>query len=440
MIHPLYISQKEKKAAFILFVIFIPIVFFIMPGKATAQTTLKEYIDSASINNPQLITLQNQIEIFKLGKKSMKAIYSAPKGYISSDINIVPYFNNKGGLFTTNPSVNAVGYDIGITNGGLYSALFNVDFPVFSKKKTHNALFWQNQQINTLKIRKKNLLLNIDRQVTNLYFTTLGVQLSYLTQKETVRLLSEEVKIMEHLTQKGLYRLVDYELLKTTLSNDSITLKNLENTFHISILKLKSACGIADTTVSLLKTEKIRQNQVNKLSSVFIQPFINDSITAIARDRLFNNRYLPKVMLYSNAGLNAVSLNGIEKKMGVSAGIRLSYTLFDGRQKEVSKEQSLIQINKARQLKQLKSKNLIMQRKSLEKAISEARKNLEQQARLKINYKKLIKLYKIEVQKGQVPITGFLMALRNYNTLKLNYGLQEIKLYQLINEYNYWNN
>lgn len=439
MVHPLYISQKEKKRASILFLIFIPIVFFIMPGKATAQTTLKEYIDSARINNSQLITLQNQIEIFKLGKKSMKAIYSAPKGYISSDINLVPYFNNKGGLFTTNPSVNAVGYDIGITNGGLYSALFNVDFPVFSKKQTDNALFWQNQQINTLKIRKNNLLLNIDRQVTNLYFTTLGVQLSYLTQKETVRLLSEEVKIMEQLTQKGLYRLVDYELLKTTLSNDSITLKNMENTFHISILKLKSACGIADTTVSFLKTEKLSQHPVNKQLSVFVQPYVNDSTTAVARDKLFNNRYLPKVILYSNAGLNAVSLNGIEKKLGLSAGIRLLYTLFDGKQKEVSKEQRLMQIDKAKQLKQLKTKSLVMQRRSLLKAINEARKNLEQQNRLKVNYKKLIKMYQIEVQRGQVPITGFLMALRNYNTLKLSYGLQEIKLYQLINEYNYWN-
>jgi len=81
----------------------------------------------------------------------------------------------------------------------------------------------------------------------------------------------------------------------------------------------------------------------------------------------------------------------------------------------------------------------LIQRTSLLKAIAEARDNLQKQGKLKQNYQNLIALYKVEVQKGQVPVTGFLMALRNYNDLKLSYGLQKIKLYKLINEYNYWN-
>lgn len=403
------------------------------------QTHLVQYLNSARVNSPQIIRLQKQIRVLELGKESIKALYEAPKGYISSDINLTPYFNNNGILFTTNPSPNAIGYDIGITNGGLYSALMNVDIPVFARKSTQNALFWQDQKISQLKIQLKNFYFNLNRQVTGLYFTTLGIQLSYLTQQESVRLLSGEVKIMEQLTRKGLYRLVDYELLKTTLSGDSIKLQNLANAYRLQLMQLKSVCGISDSTLRLLKMEKMEISQPVKSTSSFIEPYINDSLTAIAQNRLFNNRYLPKVMLYSNAGLNAVSLNGIEKKFGLSAGIRLSYALFDGKQKQVSKEQRLVQIDQARSLKKIKIRNIQMQRSALLKAIAEARDNLQKQGKLKYNYQNLIALYKVEVQKGQVPVTGFLMALRNYNDLKLSYGLQEIKLYKLINEYNYWN-
>ena len=244
---------------------------------------------------------------------------------------------------------------------------------------------------------------------------------------------------MEQLTRKGLYRLVDYELLKTTLSGNSIKLQNLANAYRLQLMQLKSVCGISDSTLRLLKMQKMEISQPVKSVSSFIAPYINDSLTAIAQNRLFNNRYLPKVMFYSNAGLNAVLLNGIEKKFGLSAGIRLSYTLFDGKQKQVSREQSLVQIDQARSLRRIKTKDILIQRTSLLKAIAEARDNLQKQGKLKYNYQNLIALYKVEVQKGQVPVTGFLMALRNYNDLKLSYGLQEIKLYKLINEYNYWN-
>jgi len=435
------ITKQDKsnlRSGFLFILLFIMVIF--LPIQLLhGQTQLTQYIDSARINNPQIIRLQKQIRILELGKRSIKALYQSPKGYLSSDINLVPYFNNNGNIFTTNPLPNAIGYDIGITNGGLYSALMNVDIPVFSGKPAQNALLWQNQKIEGLKITLKNLNYNLERQITQLYLTTLSIQLSYMTQRESVRLLSKEVKILAQLTRKGLYRLVDYELLRTTLSSDSIKLQNLANAYRLQLLKLKSACGISDTSFVLLKMEKIKISHPSRSTSSFLRPFVNDSLGAVAQHRVFNNRYLPKVMFYSNAGLNGVVLNGLYKKFGLSAGIRLTYTLFDGKQKEINKEQSLVRIEQAQSLKRIKSNNIRIQRVSLLKSIARARANLQKQEKLKLNYENLIDLYKAEVQKGQVPVTGFLMALRNYNNLKLSYGLQEIKLYQLINEYNYWN-
>ncbi|VAW28801.1 hypothetical protein MNBD_BACTEROID07-945, partial [hydrothermal vent metagenome] len=259
-----YTIQKIKSPCFKPFFLFLSltVILFSWPSQFLhGQTHLSQYLNSARVNSPQIIQIQKQIRVLELGKKNIKALYEAPKGYLSSDINLTPYFNNNGVLFTTNPSSDAIGYDIGITNGGLYSALMNVDIPVFARKSTQNALFWQDQKISGLKILLKNLYFNLTRQVTGLYFTALGIQLSYLTQQESVRLLSGEVKIMEQLTRKGLYRLVDYELLKATLSSDSIKLQNLANAYRLQLMQLKSVSGISDSTVRLLKMEKMEISQ-----------------------------------------------------------------------------------------------------------------------------------------------------------------------------------
>lgn len=405
----------------------------------SAQSFLKQYVDSARINSPQIIQLKKQMDILELGKKNIKAIYKAPKGYLSSEVDLTPYFNNNGTVFTANPSSNAYGYDVSITNGGLYSALMNVDVPLFVKKATKNALNFQEAKINALRIQLKNLDFAIKQQVTNLYYNALNAQLTYHTELESVKLLAHEVTLLNVLTRKGLYKIVDFQLLKTSLESDSIKLKNLAVAYRLQLMQLKSFCGITDSTLSQLQMKNLTLSTPTEKTSAFLLPYKNDSLSAVAENRLFNNRYEPSVTFYSNAGLNAAAIPGIQHYLGLGLGVKLTYTLFDGGQKQVNKAQSLIRIDQSSRLKEIKSKNIQLKRKELLKAIAEAKKNLQQQEKLKDEYQNLIALYKAEVQKGQVSITSFLMALRNYNNMKLSYGLQQISLNKLINQYNYWN-
>jgi hypothetical protein len=431
---------KEILKSKIFFTIFLScFIFFVSVTFSSGQTILKQYVDSARVNNPQMIQLRKQIGILELGKKSIRAIYKAPKGYLSSEVDITPYFNNNGNVITTNPSPNAYGYDVAISNGGLYSALMNVDVPIFAKKTTANALNWQEVQINALKIKLNNSDFALKQQVANLYYNALSAQLAYQTQKESVKLLNHEVNLLQVLTRKGLYKIVDFELLKTSLASDSIRLKNLAVSYRLQLMQLKSFCGINDSTLNMLQMRNLTMSTAKEKTSAFLLPYKNDSLSAIAENRLFNNRYEPSVTFFSNAGLNASAIPGIQHYLGLGVGLRLTYTLFDGKQKQVNKEQSLMRIDQSSKLKKLKSKDIQLKRKELLKAIAEAKQNLQQQGNLKIEYKNLISLYKAEVQKGQVSITAFLMALRNYNDMKLSYGLQQISLNKLINQYNYWN-
>ena len=418
---------------------FLLLMLFVSAPILKGQTLLQEYVDSARLNSPAIVQLKKQIQILELEKKSIKATYKAPKGYLSSEVDLTPYFNNNGDLFSTNPSSKAIGYDVAVTNGGLYSALMNVDVPVFVKKTTANAMNWQEQQINALKIQLKNSDFALQQQIAGLYYNALSAQLAYHTQKESVKLMSHEVKLLNVLTRKGLYKIVDFELLKTSLFSDSIKMKNMAITFQLQLMQLKSFCGITDSSINKLQMEDMALSTPRNKNSVYLLPYTNDSLTAVAENKLFNNRYEPSVTFYSNAGLNAVQLPGIQHNFGLGVGLRLTYTLFDGRQKQVNKAQSLIRINQASELKELKSKDIQLKRVELLKAIEGTRKSLQQQGKLTKDYQNLISLYKTEVQKGQVSITAFLMALKNYNDMKLSYGLQQISLNKLINQYNYWN-
>ena len=432
-------TEKTMKSKIIYKSFFLCFIFFVSTPFIKGQNILHQYVDSARINNPQIIQLQKQINIQELGKKSIKAIYKAPKGYLSSEVNLTPYFNNNGNVITTNPSPNAIGYDVAISNGGLYSALMNVNIPVFEKKTTENAINWQEVKIDALKIKLKNSDFALKQQVTNLYYNALSAQLAYRTQQESVKLLNHEVNLLRVLTRKGLYRIVDFELLKTTVASDSIKLKNMAVSYRLQLMQLKSFCGINDSTLDILQMKNLTPSTPEAKTSAFLLPYKNDSLSAIAENRLFNNRYEPSVTFYSNAGLNASAIPGIQHYLGLGVGLKLTYTLFDGKQKQVNKEQSLIRIDQSSKLKELKSKDIQLKRKELLKAIAEAQKNLQQQGKLKKEYQNLIALYKTEVQQGQVSITAFLMALRNYNDMKLSYGLRQISLNKLINQYNYWN-
>ena len=59
-----------------------------------------------------------------------------------------------------------------------------------------------------------------------------------------------------------------------------------------------------------------------------------------ANQRVFENRYQPLVSAFANGGLNAVVLSEIPRRFGASAGLSLSMYLFDGHQRQLSRDRT----------------------------------------------------------------------------------------------------
>ena len=137
------------------------ILFFIVANSLHAQENDLEYfIAKAEENVPILLENENLQKIGALQNDMIHAQNNAFQVGTSSDILIAPYFNNNGKLLdiTTMPSANAIGYDVGITNGGLYSAQVNVTRNLFNKAIVDNLLFQNKMGIEALQLTSEDTI------------------------------------------------------------------------------------------------------------------------------------------------------------------------------------------------------------------------------------------------------------------------------------------
>ena len=137
------------------------IFILIFSGVMAAQNSLEYYLDKGYKNAPTLAEYKNLQQINSLQSELNSAENSAFKVFLTADYLFAPYFNNNGKLLSTNPDPKAYGYDIGITNGGLYSALLNVEKNIFNGGVL-NA--YQNQN----KIQSEQYSYNYDLEKHNL--------------------------------------------------------------------------------------------------------------------------------------------------------------------------------------------------------------------------------------------------------------------------------
>lgn len=422
-----------------LFYIFTFILLF-FGNLLTAQNSLNFYLEQAYKNNLDLNDLAYQIKFKNLDQSKIDAQFNKPKVFVSADYLFAPYFNNNGQLVSTNPSNKAIGYDAGITNGGDYSALLNAELPLLNKKITSALKSKINVETSSLKTDEDLLKLSIKKNITFLYLEVYRQQIAYTTSLKNFEFLKTQLQIIKALTDKGIYKLTDYQLFKLSLQTETLNLERLKTTLKIKRQQLQAASGVTNTSSSILENSPINLNTKANNSSLFLESYKKDSLGFELNKKIFNNNYLPQIKFYTNTGLNATSLTNINRKVGFSAGLQLNYTLFDGHQKKINAQQQQLLIDRTQKNKQLKKTEIQINKDGLLKAIMASKINLESEHKFLESNKKILDLFKIEVQKAQVSIINYLSVISQYNTSKLNYEFHKIDLYELINEYNFLNN
>lgn len=389
-------------------------------------------------NSPVLKDFGNLYLINNLQKKLDYAQNSAFQVYISSNLLFSPYFNNNGVLFTPNPDPNAIGYDAAVTNGGLYSAQINFEKNIFNggllTALNEQRLVEGKGYENKTKEEKHSL----EKQVTDQYLNTLQYLQLYNLSKSIEGNLNSQLKITGDLVKKGYAKASDYLQLKIEMKTQAIDMDQTWQNYKSGLAQLYSLCGIIDTQTVMIDTANLSLVKTDEYSN-FLTQYRLDSLNAAAQQNVFETKYLPQVNIFFNAGLNAVELNGIDRKFGMSAGINFALPILDGNQRSITRQQTQLSEETLSDYKNYLVKNISVQRMDSENRIASLKKNLGDLNTQLVDYKKLITLSESQLQQGNLSMIEYLTILRNYIDMQKNKITTEINYQLEISNYNYWN-
>ncbi|MGA7720340.1 MAG: TolC family protein [Ignavibacteriaceae bacterium] len=402
------------------------------------QYNLDYFVNKAQNNSPTIKDYTNQYLINNLQKKLDDAQNSGYQVYLTGGYLFAPYFNNNGVLLTSNPGPYAVGYDAGITNGGLYAAQINVQKNIFSgaiNDALNDQRAIRGQSFENKSNQEKH---NVQKQVTDLYLNTLQYLLLYHASEETGSILNDQFKISGDLMSKGFIKAQDYLLLKIEIKSRQIELEQTWQNYESSLMQLYSVCGIRDTQTVLIDTVKlILPGSVS--GSGFLAQYYLDSLDLENQQKIFEVKYYPQVSVFLNAGLNAVDISDIQRKFGMSAGINFSLPLLDGNQKDITRQQSYLSEQTLSQYKDYLAGNINVRRTDSGNRIKSLSKNLDDLHSQITDYKKLIDISGKQLQQGNLSMIEYLNILKDYIELRKNNITAEINYQLEISNYIYWN-
>ena len=403
-----------------------------------AQNELQFYIAKAFSNNPGLKENSNLIRISELDKSLVESQNSLPQISLTSNYLFTPYFNNNGKLITTDPDSKSFGYDIGITNGGLYSALINIQKNIFNGGiidvlKNQSEIKIKSNE-NASDLAKHNIV----KDVTEQYLNTYQFQQLYRLSKEIADTIKNQLEMTEYMLTKGIVKQSDFLFLKIELDNQNISAVNNFNNFRKNLSELNTICGLKDTASVNLSSASLDYSNETRGTN-FIKQFKIDSMQISNQQEVFETKYKPQVNLFFNTGLNAVELNDIQRKFGLSAGINFSLPIYDGNQNSLTRQQTQISLNTVRAYKENQFISITNKIKAAKEEIELSKKNLESLTNQINNFNQLLIYGKAELMHGQRTMTDFITLIKSYIELKKT-GVETGCDYQRsINQYNYWN-
>jgi len=393
-----------------------------------AQSRSLDYYLSHAIDNSPAITAQHdRADSARLQKKITHANFALPSITASGDYRYSPYSDHWG-------------YAEPITDGGLYSALLNVDYPIFSTKKQQVRNKESSVSIRQSDYQIDQVKHKLRQSVTDQYITTYQdvMHLSYLQNIQD--LLQKQKQILQSLAKQGVSKITDVKQINIELQNNRISRKQAENTFQQDLLQLNSLCGIADSTTSVKLQQPslvIDSSQVDQ--SKFMKQFQLDSAKVATQQQLSELKYQPNVTLFGNSGLNAVKFTGIQNHFGYSVGLHVSVPIFDGNQKSITRQQTHLQQHSIDAYQQQFKNKRQVHLASLRQQLKQNQQQLQLVRQQLSQYEDLLSNYRQELSQGILSVIDYLTVLRNYADAQQ----QRVQIlgeeWRLKNEFNYWN-
>lgn len=409
-----------------------------------AQRSLNNYIDSAKRNSPLIKDNRNQSEANRLEIERLKAQFTKPQIGINGEYFFAPIVstdNNKTTLqLNSKGAEKYYGYDLGLSNGGLYQVMITATQPIFNQDRFKT--YEEQATVNNLVIENNIRLAShdIEKFVTDQYILCLLDIQQTKYASDMVNLLEQQRTIVQKLVSSALLKQSDLSLLNIEYKNFENELITSKANYRRNLMDLNILAGINDTSLATLDTLVLTPHiEATSLASQYLERFRLDSLNLAVSQKIFETRYKPQVNLYANSGLNTSNISTIPRGLGVGAGVSVIWNFYDGKQKDITRRQTSFLL---RSVSSYRDNFLSVNEVRKNKFITELSSYNERAALLQQqlnDYQSVINSYRRELLSGQQSVINFINIIRNMGLIQRDYALLQTNQLLLINAYNYWN-
>lgn len=404
------------------------------------EKDLSFFVVSGLQKNPMLLENTNLAENFKIQREIITAQNIKPLVSVTGDYLFAPFFNDNGKpiSITNNPSAKAYGYNVGITNGGLYAGQLNVAVNILNKA-TINNLYAQNKVLSDLAVNTSlQTKYDAEKAITDQYIITYQfLQQTYYLQ-QIIDMLKDRRPLVEALVKKGLLQQNDFLLLDIQLLNAVNDLKQMQYAYTNGIDLLKNLALINDTATYTLQKPDIFIKPTPD-QRYYLQKFALDSLNLIAQQNVFNNKYRPLVTVIGSGGVNATDLSTAYRNVGVSAAVHVAIPISDGHQRKLYERSTEILINNQKIYRDNAALLLENNLRNTKLQIAQWQETITTNETLIKRQQLLLDIIKDKVVQGQVTVMDYINALQEYNVMQKNKAIAETNILLYINLYNYYN-
>jgi outer membrane protein TolC len=401
------------------------LVFLLPPLFVFPQTrSLDFYIDQGIKNSPLLKDLNNQLSASSIDSLLVRAA-KKPQIEAQSQMIYSPYYDN-------------FGYDEVITDGGNYQAVAAVTQKIFNRRELENkfqSLEIQKQSIgNTTKLSVAEL----KKTITDQYITSYSDYSDLQFNRSFLDLMTNENELVKQFAENGIWSQSDYLSLLVETQGQEVLVEQLKNQYTKDLRLLNQLCGLNDTlTCDLIEPQFGLLEASDYVNSPFFMQFVIDSIR-LANDRnALNIKYRPKINWFADAGVLTSTLNNFYKHFGYSVGASLSVPIYDGRQKDLESRKISLYENTVANYRVKYSKQYYQLLFQLKDELAGTEK-VKAQINIQLaTTKQLIAALKAQLEIGQVRMTEYINAIKNYRNINRNLNLVNIRMHQIRNEINY---
>jgi len=400
------------------------------------------YVGHARENSPLINQAENEKKIVSLDLQQMNRILCKPEINVISGFTFSPVIsrdnNNSRFHLVSEGATDYFGHDLALTDGGQYQALVSVRQPVLSGSRYRAFV---NKADISQQINENNITLTIhelEQVVGYQYLLCIRSLKEAENSLSLVRNLEEQYALIQKLVENGVYKQTDLMLMQIEIENYNLEYIGYKAEYISNIYDLNLICGISDTVVPRLQDIEFRIDPLPGAKSGFLTSFKLDSLYILSDQAVSELKYKPQLDLFADAGLNAAYLP-YPRRLGLSAGLALTWNIFDGHQKNIQREKSNVSLRTLEFRKNSFMTQNEISRKKLLNQINSVKERIILNEMQADKYKHLAGVYVKELSIGEASVMDYKNLLKDIAAN--NQELLQLRMENLflINSLNYLN-